>query len=305
MNVDKQNGNVKYSDAEHKYWDDNGEYISVTTLIHRYVQPFDKEFWSGYKALEKLLTKDDFKMEKKMLLETKQINLKYYMDMYNITENDFNREKQNVLDSWLKENITACERGTKIHSELENMFISKKETDLQKFGLGGKFLVNTNATLKENNLDILDIEQGVFPEYLIYRNSDDGVLKLAGQIDLLIKDGNDIHIIDHKTNKKIDDKSFYNQKTKKYEMMKYPLNNLYDCNLMHYAMQLSTYAWMIQKLNPNFNIKSLKIYHYPHEGGVKVYELDYLKTEVERMLKDYKKSLLLEKRRNNRKPIEF
>lgn len=305
MNIDKSNGNVKYADKEHVYWDDNGKYISVTTLINKYCQPFDKNFWSGYKALEKLLSKDDFKMEKKMLLETKKIELKYYIDMYNITENDFNREQQKVLDTWQKENEIACERGTKIHAELENMFISKKVTDLKKFGIGGKFEVNTNKSLEDSNTNLLDIEFGVFPEYLIYRNSNDGILKVAGQVDLLIKEGDYITIIDHKTNKKLDEKSYYNPQLKKYDMMKYPLNNLMDCNMMHYAMQLSTYAWMVQKLNPNFKIKTLKIFHYAHDGSVTEHEVPYLKNEVERMLKDYKKSLILEKRKNARKPINF
>lgn len=305
MKVDKNNGNVKYSDEEHVYWDDNGKYISVTTLIGKYCQPFDKDFWSAYKALEKLLGKDNFKMEKKMLLETRKVNLKYYIDMYNITEKDFNREQQNVLDDWQKANEEACERGTKIHSELEEMFTSKKETDLKKFGFGGKFVVNTNATLENANLNLLDIENGVFPEYLVYRQSEDGILKLAGQIDLLIKEGNNIYIIDYKSNRKIEEKSFYNQALKQYEMMKYPLNNLYDCNLLHYTMQLSTYAWMIQKLNPNFKISGLKIIHYAHDNSVKEYDVNYLKNEVERMLKDYKKSLILDKRKNARKPIEF
>ena len=240
-----------------------------------------------------------------MLLETKKINLKYYIDMYNITENDFNREQQKVLDDWQKSNEEACERGTKIHAELENLFTSKKETDLKKFGIGGKFKVNTNKSLEDANIDLLDIENGVFPEYLVYRQSEDGVLKIAGQIDLLVKEGNNIYIIDYKSNKKIDEKSYYNQQLKKYDMMKYPLNNLMDCNLLHYSMQLSTYAWMIQKLNPNFKIAGLKIIHYPHEGGVKEYEINYLKNEVERMLKDYKKSIILDKRKNARKPIEF
>ena len=305
MKVDKNNGDVKYSDEEHVYWDDDGKYISVTTLIGKYCQPFDKDFWSAYKALEKLLGKEDFKMEKKMLLETKKVDLKYYMDMYNISENDFNREQQKVLDDWQKTNEEACERGTKIHADLENMFISKKTTDLKKFGIGGKFEVNTNKSLENANLNLLDIENGVFPEYLVYRKSNDGVLKLAGQVDLLVKEGNNITIIDWKTNKKIDEKSYYNQQTKKYDMMKYPLNNLYDCNLLHYTMQLSTYAWMVQKLNPEFKIVGLKIIHYGHDGGVKEYDLNYLKDDVERMLKDYKKSLILDSRKNARKPIEF
>ena len=305
MKIDKKNGNVKYNDEEHLYWDDNGKYISVTTLIGKYCQPFDKEFWSGYKALEKLLSKENFKMEKKMLLDTKKIELKYYIDMYGITENDFNREQQAVLDGWQKENEIACERGTKIHADLENMFTSKKTTDLKKFGLGGKFQVNTNQTLEDSGISLLDIENGVFPEYLIFRQSDDGILKIAGQVDLLIKDGNCVEIHDYKTNKKLDEKSYYNPQLKKFDMMKYPLNNLMDCNMMHYAMQLSTYAWMVQKLDPKLKIRKLNLIHYAHDGSVTEHEVPYLKNEVERMLKDYKKSIILEKRKNARKPIEF
>ena len=57
MQVDKKNGNVCYNDLNHIYWNEKDEsrYISVTTLIHSFTQPFDKEFWSAYKALEKLI----------------------------------------------------------------------------------------------------------------------------------------------------------------------------------------------------------------------------------------------------------
>ena len=40
MKIDKQNGNVCYSDAEHLYWDatTKQKYISVTTLIGKYAE---------------------------------------------------------------------------------------------------------------------------------------------------------------------------------------------------------------------------------------------------------------------------
>ena len=305
MEINKRNGNVKYNDENHVYWDDDGKYISVTTLIDQFSQPFDKDFWSAYKALEKILTKDQFKMEKKNLLDTRKIDLKYLMDMYEFSENDFNGAQQDILDDWQKQNIESCERGTKIHAELERSFTKKKETDLKKFGLGGKFLVNTNETLGKNNLELLDIEKGVFPEYLIYRNSDDGKFKLAGQIDLLIKDGYDITIVDYKTNRKLEDKSFFDNRTRKNQMMKYPLNNLMDCNKIHYTLQLSTYAWMLQMLNPKFNIKKLMLIHYDHDGNVTEHELDYLKDDVIRMCKWYKRQKLLKEKADSRKPIEF
>lgn len=305
MNVDKRNNDVCYNDEKHTYWDGNGIYVSVTTLIGRFGQDFDGEFWSGYKALEKLLSAEEFKAEKGQLLKTHKIDIEYFCNTYEFTRNDYNRVQQDILDEWAKTNAESCERGSKIHAELESKYTSKKQCDMVRFGLGGKFEVNTNDTLNEGNKALLDIEKGVFPEYMIYRKSEDGKFRLAGQIDLLIKDGNDIYIIDYKTNKKLDEKSFFDNKTKKCQMMKYPMNNIMDCNKMHYALQLSTYAWMLQKLNPKFVVKKLLLIHYDHQGNVTEHELDYLKDDVERMCRFYKKEAILEARKNSRRPIEF
>lgn len=193
MKIDKQNGRIAFSEASHEYWnvDDNEKYISVTTLIHQFAQPFDKEFWSAYKALEKLMPKENWGIEKKSLLNTKRFD-KSILDLYNISEDDFNREQQNILDEWDRKNKEACERGTKIHAEIENSFYKKpKNISLKKFGIGGKF------ECKKDYTD-LDLEYGVYPEYLVYRESDDKVLRIAGQVDLIIKAGNEISIIDHK-----------------------------------------------------------------------------------------------------------
>jgi len=305
MKIDKENGNVKYNDDEHRYWDDDGNYISVTTLIGRYEHEFDKNFWSAYKALEKLLTKEQFKFEKTKMLQTKKVDIPYMLETYNITELDFNRQQQAILDEWQQKNQESCERGTKIHAEFESLYTNKKTTDLKRFGLGGKFLVNTNASLEKNNQTLLEIEKGVFPEYLISRKSEDGIFKLAGQIDLLIKDGNILYLYDYKTNSKLDEKSYFDSATKKNQMMKYPLNNIMDCNKWHYTLQLSTYAWMLQMLNPDFVIKQLTLIHIDHDGNVTEHEVPYLKKDVERMCKDYKKQIILEGRKNARKPIEF
>ncbi len=300
MKIDKKNGNVCYNDADHVYWseDDNEKYISVTTLIHRFAQDFDKTFWSAYKALEKLLPKDSWVIEKKSLNNTKRFD-KSILDLYNISENEFNKVQQDILDEWDEENRKSCEKGTKIHSDLENSFYkSGKNISLQKFGIGGKFEC-------KKDYSELDLEYGVYPEYLIYRTSDDGILRIAGQIDLIVKSGNEITLCDWKTNKKIETKGFFNSKTKSSAKMKYPLNNLEDTNFYHYTMQLSTYAWMLQKLHPEFVIKDLVLVHFDHNGNQTVYHCDYLKTEVERMLCFYKKELILEKQKEKRKRIEY
>ncbi len=300
MKIDKQNGKIAFNEDVHCYWDvdDNEKYISVTTLIERFGQPFDKDFWSAYKALEKLIPKENWVIEKKSLQNSKKFD-RSILEVYNISDNDFNKTQQDILDEWDRKNREACERGTKIHSEIENSFYKNpKNISLQKFGIGGKF------ECKKNYYD-LDLEYGVYPEYLIYRKSDDGILKLAGQADLIIKSGNEITIIDHKSNEKIDQKSGYDTLTRSNVKMKYPLNNLMDSNFWHYTMQLSTYAWMLQKINPNFIIKDLILNHYDHNGNNTLYHCQYLKEEVEKMLYFYKKELILEKQKNKRKKIEY
>ena len=301
MKIDKQNGSIAFNEETHRYWNVNDEakkFISVTTLIEKFGQPFDKDFWSAYKALEKLLPTESWKIEKKSLLSSKKFD-KTLLQAYDISEDTFNKAQQDILDAWAEENRKSCERGTKIHAQLEAEFYQGgKSVELKKFGLGGKFECRRDYTE-------LDLPYGVYPEYLISRTSDDGILNIAGQIDCLVKNGNEIVIIDHKTNKKLDLKGGFNTATKSTAKMLYPLNNLDDCNFNHYQLQLSTYAWMLQKINPNFVIKDLILNHYDHEGNNTLYHCDYLKTEVERMLAYYKKGLIREAQRAKRAPIEY
>ena len=299
--ITKQNGNIAFEEEAHIYYDvtkPEQKFISVTTLIHSFTQPFDKEFWSAYKALEKLLSKEDWAIEKKSLLNTKKFD-KVLLELHNITEDEFNKEQQTILDMWDEENRNSCERGTRIHADLENSFYKKKkDIDLSKYQIGGKF-----ECIKDNNN--IDLENGIYNEYLISRVYEDGKFRIAGKIDLLVKKGNKIIIGDWKTNKKIDLKSFFDSKTKTSSKMKYPLNNLDDCNYNHYCLQLSTYAWMIQKLNPEFEIEDLVLVHFDHTDNMTVYHLPYLKDEVIKMLSFYKKESILAENRKRRQRIEY
>ena len=307
IEITKQNGNIAFSEGPHIYFDvtdPSKKFISVTTLIEKFGQPYDKEFWSAYKALEKLLPEDAWKIEKPSLLKTKKFD-KTLLELHNISENDFNREQQAVLDNWAAENAKSCERGTKIHADLENSFYKKKKNiDISKYQIGGTFECRKDYT-------DLDLENAVYPEYLIHHITPDGELCIAGQIDLLVKKGNHITIGDWKSNKKIDLKSYFDQSLGgpgskgKYTMMKFPLNNLMDCYYYHYCLQLSTYAWMIQKLNPDFIIDDLVLVHFDHQDNMTVYHLPYLKTEVEKMLAFYKKQRRLDESARKRKRIEY
>jgi hypothetical protein len=53
------------------------------------------------------------------------------------------------------------------------MYKMGDNVSLKKYGVGGKFKCDKGRTS-------LDLENGVYPEYLIYRESPDGVLRIAG-----------------------------------------------------------------------------------------------------------------------------
>ncbi len=199
MKVDKRNGECLYNDLEHVYWKEstNEKYISVTTLIGRFEAKFDKDFWSKYKALERILGKERFTLEKTKLLKTHKFDIGV-LSVYDISEKDFLSVQQDILDEWEQTNKESCERGTAIHAQLEayskggkfkEKIVPKLNKDFDNF--------NCYVNPDKNEL-VKSIDRGILPEYLVYRESNDGVLKIAGQIDLLIKDGNDIYIVDYK-----------------------------------------------------------------------------------------------------------
>jgi len=301
MEYDKINGKVAFQEGPHRYFNIDDEsiiYTSVTTLIGKYEPEFDSEFTSKYKALEKLLPSDVWKKEKGGLWKSHKIP-KDFLEVYNISDSELNKVQQEILDEWSKINKESCERGTKIHAQLENSFYKAgSNITLKKFGIGGKFEC-------KKDYNELDMEYGIYPEYLIYYDNPKLGLHIAGQIDLLIKSGNDIYIADHKTNKKIDLKGFYNSSTRSTEKLKYPLGTLDNCNFNVYQLQLSTYAWMLQKINPNFVIKDLILNHYDHDGKNTLYHCTYLKDDVEKMLKHFARQQKLELQKKKYERIEY
>ena len=135
--------------------------------------------------------------------------------------------------------------------------------------------------------------------------SPDGDLKIAGQADLIIKRGNDIWVLDWKSNKEIKKRSFYDKNKKDVVRMKYPLNNFMDCNYAHYQLQLSTYAWMLQQINPDFVIKGLSIIHIDRQGKQTEYPLEYCKSDVERMIHHYRKELKIQNQLDRINPYKI
>lgn len=296
--VDKENDNCAYNDAEHIYFSKStgDKYISVTQLINRYCQEFNGAFWSAYKACEAILSPEDFYSLKQILLKTK-IWKNEYLETYNIDEKVFKEKQSEILQSYEDKKNVACERGTAIHAKLEDLFYQKDKKAISKYAGGGTFEIKKGYYQ-------LDLDRAIYPEFLISYNFDD-YLKVAGQVDLLCKDGNDITIIDWKSNAKIDRESYFDRNTKKRQMMKFPLDNIQDCNFYHYSLQLSLYAYLLQKINPKFEIKKLIIVHFDHDGNETEYQCEYFKEDVARMLLHYRRDQKIKSELDLDKPIIF
>jgi len=62
---------------------------------------------------------------------------------------------------------------------------------------------------------------------------------------------------------------------------------------------------MIQKLRPELDLNELIMVHFDHNNKQTIYHLDYLKDDVEKMLKHYEKELVREKQKSKYKRIEY
>lgn len=192
MKIDKENEYVAYNDEQHLYIEKatGMKCISVTTIVGKFGQPFDSVFWSCTKALQELITPKEFDSIKGDLYKRKKFNEKY-ISQFNIQPEVFIQKKYEILDNWKKKNEDACERGTKIHKVHEDLHLNGTTKEIQYLGLGGSFKCNTTNK-------VIPGESGVYPELLLHRISDDGKLRIAGQADLVIIDGVDVHILDYK-----------------------------------------------------------------------------------------------------------
>ena len=132
---------------------------------------------------------------------------------------------EEVLASWKH----SADHGTLVHEEIENHILNKSELTEPKAIQGVRWL---NKFKMKADFDI-------FTEVIIYSEK----LKLSGTIDLLLFDKNSKQYIlmDWKTSKKIDMKSYGNKKG-----ILPASSNIEDTKFNHYALQLSLYRYLLE-----------------------------------------------------------
>lgn len=206
---------------------------------------------------------------------------------------------EEVKAMWEKKKNDSCERGTLLHLHKETG--DKQNQELITYYsevIGDKKIIK----------NIENLEDGWHLELALYNHE----FEVCGTADKVfietIKGVRYIDIIDYKTNKSIDLESYFNPRTKSYEMMKAPLNHLMNSNYWGYALQLSAYAYFLERYN--YVPRKLTLIHLPLEEvttkkGIKEavinhdnkyykikeeipYDIPYLKKESIKLLNYYK-----------------
>jgi len=263
---------VTFEEEAHKYHNELGqEYISCTTLIGLYKPKFDEKYWSTYKAVKDVLSKyNEFKLFK--IQAGGWENVPDYWETSPVRLDEVLDRKNYYVELWEKEKNDACEKGTKEHLIRENAILEKPAT----YGSSKNTLTTLFPLAKTPIMDVTD-DNYILPEALVWNDE----YMIAGQVDLVEKEGLYLDIKDYKTNKEIAKKPFMNA------TMHHPLSQLPDANFYHYQLQMSLYGWMLEQ--QGYIVRSLELIHITGEGDVK-YEVEYVPGLIERMINHYAKS---------------
>ncbi len=269
------NDKVIFTEKDHKYTGSSGKnYISTTSIVALYKEEFDEEYWSLYKAIERIvidkLGKDYFDRTKRRIGFEKVIeHFTPRIQTDGLLQNTINQ----ILNEWKEKRERKQLEGKVYHKKRE-------DTDNEK----GICDVSGLKIVKFEDRDLNYLLDGAYTEHVLW-NEEFGI---AGQADKTYLEGIWIDVDDYKTCDKIPEESF-NHPKRGYKMMKYPVDNLMDCKLLHYTLQLSIYAWMleqksIEQKRPR-QVRRLRLYHSTIDTYI---EVPYLKKEVELILNHYR-----------------
>ena len=263
----KEDGHV-YQSLDENLEKDNINWTSVTSFIAKFKPKFDK------KAVAKKSCKN--KRSKWFGLKPKE-----------------------VIAIWEKETDRAITLGNWYHNQRESDMLDFKTIEREGVEIPIiKPLVDSSGI---KMAPVQKLKPGVYPEHFAFLKS----ACICGQADLVEVVNGKVNITDYKTNKEIKDKGFTNWEGITSKMFK-PVNNLEDCNLNHYNLQLSIYMYIILKHNPKLKAGKLTIQHvsfekekddkygypinkYDSNGDpiikeIKMYNLPYLKDEVRSLI---------------------
>jgi len=203
---------VSFDSKTHSYFLKEKRLTSVTTLLSKFKNEFDSDYWS------KVIAKRE------------------------------NTTQEEILKKWKEKAFKSTEIGTAIHKIFEDYTENKysilnEELVFDYNELKPEYLIEFNLKETQSLRFIKDffLTKRIIPihsEYIVYND------KIAGQVDMICKDSAGNHyILDFKTNEKIDFESY------KSKRMLGVLNFVEDCSYYHYCLQLSIYKELLKDID--------------------------------------------------------
>lgn len=223
---------IAFKASDHSYVsidDTDIQWISVTSLVSNFKEPFDAE------------------------ATAQKVSKSKKSKWYGLTP-------QEILEAWNSEGKRATDLGTFYHNQREADLCSL--ASLEKNG----YTLPVYTPIEKDGLKyapLQKLEPGVYPEHMVYLKS----AGICGQSDLVEVIGDEIYITDYKTNKEIKRESYVNWEGISKKML-FPVNNLDDCSFNHYALQLSVYMFIMLKHNPKLKPGKMFLHHvlFEQEG---------------------------------------
>lgn len=202
---------VSFDSKTHSYFLNNKKLTSVTTLLSKFKNDFDSEYWSKIIAKREGVTQEEilFKWKRKAFKST-EIGTAIHKIFEDYTNNKYSILNGNLIFDY---NV--------IEPEFMIDFDKKK---IQSLSFINEFFVTKRII-------------PIHTEYMVYNNS------IAGQVDMICKDINgNFYILDFKTNEKIDFEAYKGKK------MLGVLDFVEDCSYFHYCLQLSIYKKLLKDI---------------------------------------------------------
>lgn len=157
--------------------------------------------------------------------------------------------------------LAAWDGEGKRSQELGNWYHNKRERELCEPDM--QLMWGVRPPIVEDGIKISrdqKLEDGIYPEHLVYLDT----AGICGQSDYVEVKEHSLRIRDYKTSKEIKRKGFESSWSGE-KMMTGPVKHLGDCEYWHYALQLSLYAYCIQRHNPRLTHVDLAVEHIKFE----------------------------------------
>lgn len=272
---------ILFNAEDHSYNGKKITYTSVSKLIGKYKRPYNRDYWSKYKAYEKLLGQKEFKAIRKQLGHPLEDDALFNDLSAIVSQEALNEAIQEILNEWKSKNDKSIKKGNDYHNFKENQAKELGYCENPYTGVEYPTIHSTKIEVKKGIeyrspivTNLYDLEDGFHPELILWNDK----AKIAGQSDLVfietIEGKRYIDIDDYKSNNKIDTYSFMKHK------MLDPLSHLHDVNYNHYRLQISCYAWLLEQAG--YIPRNLGFRHLTTP-----YRFQYMKKEVESIMPNY------------------